>query len=145
MTEIAEIEDQEDQPSRDRAVRLFEYLKRLAELRARTVRELAEYTEVVWFDEVPVEPECRAVTGVPPGDALAWLTIERPRRMRPPELPEPLAPWIDRRELEDSAAEPELRQTAEIEVTYQGADGALEPLWRVLDDRGIRPVATVPA
>jgi very-short-patch-repair endonuclease len=123
MTEIAEIEDQEAQRSRDRAIRLFEYLKRLAELRARTVRDLAEYTEVVWFDEIPVEPECRAVTGVPPGDALAWLTIERPRRTRPPELPEVLAPWVDRRELEDSAAEPELLQMAEIEVTYQGADG----------------------
>lgn len=62
MTEIAEIEDPELQRSRDRAIRLFEYLKRLAELRARTVHDLAEYTEVVWFDEVPAEPECRTVT-----------------------------------------------------------------------------------
>src|SRR6266487_5955566 len=49
----------EEAGSRDRAIRLFEYLKRLAELRARTVRDLAEYTEVLWFCEVPAEPECR--------------------------------------------------------------------------------------
>jgi very-short-patch-repair endonuclease len=123
MTEIAESEGRESQQRRDRAIRLFEYLKRLAELRARTVRDLAEYTEVVWFDEVPPEPECRTVTGVPPADPLAWLTIERPRRTRPPDLPEVLGPWIEGRQLEDSAAEPELRETASLEVTYQGADG----------------------
>jgi hypothetical protein len=87
MTEVAPSCDQEGERSRDRAIRLFEYLKRLAELRARTVRDVAEYTEVLWFDEIPAEPECRAVTGVPPSDPLAWLTLERPRRLPPPRFP----------------------------------------------------------
>jgi hypothetical protein len=126
MTEVAAIDGQEGERSRDRAVRLFEYLKRLAELRARTVRDVAEYTEVLWFDEIPAEPECRAVTRVPPSDPLAWLTLERPRRVPPPEVPEVLVPWVDRSELEDSGAEPGPRAVAWLEVTYQGADSEVE-------------------
>jgi hypothetical protein len=122
--------DRQQEESRDRAIRLFEYLKRLAELRTHTVRDLDEYTEVVWFAEVPSEPECRVATGVRPADPARWLTLERPRRVRPPELPEALVAWVDQRELEDSDGEPALRAEAELVAVYQGADGEVERLER---------------
>jgi len=50
------------------------------ELRTRPVRDLAEYVETLWFDDIPAEPECRAVTGTPPADPLAWLSLDRPRQ-----------------------------------------------------------------
>jgi hypothetical protein len=134
--------DREQEESRDRAIRLFEYLKRLAELRTRTVRDLDEYTEVVWFAEVPSEPECRVATGVRPADPARWLTLERPRRVRPPELPEVLAPWLDRRELEDSDGEPAPHPEAELVAVYRGADGEVERLERrALTDHPEVPVA----
>jgi len=131
---LSDNSDNEEAGSRDRAIRLFEYLKRLAELRARTIRDLAEYTEVLWFREVPAEPECRAVTALRQphdqtqgaGGAERWLVIERPRRSRPPEVPPVLAPWVDSRALEDSAGEPALLEDAELVTVYQGADGEVE-------------------
>jgi tetratricopeptide (TPR) repeat protein len=72
---VIEREEREEEPGlepgRDRAIRLFEYLRRLAELRTPTVRDVAAYPEVVWFGEV---------TRVPPSGPLQWLTIDRPRR-----------------------------------------------------------------
>ena len=107
-------EDLEANRTRDRAVRLFEYLRKLAELQTRPVRDLSEYTEILWFADVPTEPECRAVTGMAPADPADWVTIERPKKIRRPEPPPDLVPWIDMEELEDSDAEPRLRDAADL-------------------------------
>src|SRR5262245_47675502 len=98
-------EDREVERRRDLAIRLFEYLKKLAELRTRPVRDLAEYTETLWFNGIPAEPECRVVTNMPPADPLTWISLDRPRQPRCPSLPEVLAPWVNLQELRDSTAD----------------------------------------
>src|SRR5919198_4648085 len=135
--EVIESEEREEEPGlepgRDRAIRLFEYLRRLAELRTPTVRDVAAYPEVVWFGEIPAEPECRVITRVPPAGPLQWLTIDRPRRSPPPELPVELLAWADARELADSSSQPELHAIVEeVEAEAAGFETELEPV-RVVD------------
>ena len=43
---------------RDRAVRLFTYLKELTELRTDVRRNCDDYDQVVWWAEIPREKEC---------------------------------------------------------------------------------------
>jgi hypothetical protein len=38
---------------RDRAVRLFKFLRELALLKSKIVRDLSQYEKVVWFHDVP--------------------------------------------------------------------------------------------
>ncbi len=64
-----------------------DYLKKLVELRTRPIRDLAEYAETLWFDHIPAEPERRAVTGAPPADPLAWISLDRPRQALLPPVP----------------------------------------------------------
>jgi len=116
-------EDLEASRTRDRAVRLFEYLRKLAELRSRPVRDLSEYTEILWFADVPTEPACRAVTGMAPADPSEWVAVERPKQIRRPEPSSDLVPWIDVEELEDSDAEPRLRDEADLVVTHRRHSG----------------------
>lgn len=67
---------------RDRAVRLFTYLKELTELRSEVKRSCDEYDQVVWWTEIPKENECYCAAwdiGREPA-YQDWLRVERPRR-----------------------------------------------------------------
>ena len=48
---------------RDRAIRLFTFLRELTELRTTTVRNCDQYEKVIWFDDIPQEVGC---------DCIAW-------------------------------------------------------------------------
>jgi len=39
----------------DRAIRLVDYLTRLAYLRATTIRDVEEYSQILWIHEIPQE------------------------------------------------------------------------------------------
>ena len=41
---------------RDRAIRLFTFLKRLSELRTKQIRSIDEYERVLWIADIPAEP-----------------------------------------------------------------------------------------
>ncbi len=77
-------------PVRDKAIRLFRYLSALAELRAKTVRDVASYEAVFWFRELPCEKECYtpAWDGGETTDEENWLRIDKPVK---PVLPRPPA------------------------------------------------------
>ena len=47
--------------TREKAARLFAYLRELAKLRLSTVRDCRDYEEVLWFHEIPIEPECASI------------------------------------------------------------------------------------
>src|SRR5260221_7661918 len=43
-----------------KALRLARYLKEFVGLRSTTIRDVAKYESVLWFGEMPQEPECRS-------------------------------------------------------------------------------------
>lgn len=96
--------------TREKAARLFAYLRELAKLRLSTVRDCRDYEEILWFHEVPIEPECESIArSEEPDDNEPWLKIERVDEPHCPEPPQICSAWVDSTALRDSASAPRLR------------------------------------
>ena len=89
---------------------MFRYLSALAELRAKTVRDVASHEAVFWFSELPCEKECYtpAWDGGETTDEENWLRIDKPVRPVLPRPPAECEHWFDAASLEEVAAEPKL-------------------------------------
>ncbi|MCI0527713.1 MAG: hypothetical protein L0Y56_09755, partial [Nitrospira sp.] len=97
---------------RDRAIRLFTYLRELAQLRSKVIRTLDDY-EVLWFSDIPREQECftQAWGAVREEREDIWLEIKKPKFPPVPSVPTELRPWVREVDLVDSSKdEPELLQ-----------------------------------
>jgi very-short-patch-repair endonuclease len=120
----------DDQPFHERAIGLFTFLHALTELRSKTVRTLAQYEKVLWFHEIPREPGCHCIAwGTSPDEDTSevWLEVKKPRLRPPPRVPEPLEPWLDPKELEDSSqAVPRLRERIALTMPDDGDTEAAE-------------------
>jgi very-short-patch-repair endonuclease len=121
-----------DEPIRDRAVRLFTFLRELTELRTATVRSLEQYEKVLWLSDIPREQGCHCIAWGPIEDderSEIWLEIRKPRLNAPPKLPNDLTPWLDLREVEESSNDfPKLRERITETVPGEPSeDGAVEP------------------
>lgn len=105
--------DSEEQV-RDRAIRLFTFLRELTELRTKTIRTLDHYEKVLWFNDVPRETGCYCIAWSQADDeekADVWVEIKKPRLKAAPKVPDVLEPWLDPREVTNSSREfPELRE-----------------------------------
>jgi very-short-patch-repair endonuclease len=119
----------DDQFTREKAIRLFTYLRELTELRSEVKRNCEEYDQVVWWAEIPRENECYCAFWDlgREGAYEDWIRVERPRRKRPPTPPPSLAPWLNEREIANSSIEaPSLRESI-VEVlkeSSQDSNGA---------------------
>jgi hypothetical protein len=92
--------------SRDRAIRLFTYLKELSQLRTKTFRLVDSYEQVVWLADIPQEPGCFSVAWSEPTaePSDVWVEIRKPPAgTPPPKLPEELEPWLDPLQVADSS------------------------------------------
>ncbi len=88
----------DDQQVRDRAVRLFTFLREITELRSKTIRTIEQYDKVLWFKEIPREPGCDWIAWRPVKDeekSDVWVEIKKPRLKPPPKVADPLGPWLD--------------------------------------------------
>ena len=98
-------------PERDKAIRLFTYLKELCALRTTQVRDVASYDQLFWLCDLPRHKLCRCslwrlVDPPSPGaehQADPWIEIRKPTLRSPPELPDDVEPWIKDEQLNDSS------------------------------------------
>src|SRR5438876_10904471 len=73
---------------RHKAARLFTYLKEICQLRFVTVRDCRNYDELLWFDEIPREPECFCITWSGPTETNeSWIEVRRSREPAGPAVP----------------------------------------------------------
>jgi very-short-patch-repair endonuclease len=116
---------------RDRAIRLFTYLREITELNAKTIRISDQYEKVLWFDDIPREIGCHCIAWGPVDEEKSdvWIEIRKPRLKAAPEVPEVLKPWLDLREVQDSSLEfPDLRQRITVNAPSElGEGGKPEP------------------
>jgi len=104
-------QDNELSPDRDKAVRLFTYLKDLCALRTTQVRDVATYDQVFWFRDLPRHKLCRcavwhltdALQPGPEQHSDMWMEVHKPTLKSPPELPDEVEPWIKDDDLADSS------------------------------------------
>ncbi len=129
-----------DDVLRDRCSSLFRFLHGLTSLRSTAVRSVDNYDQVLWFGDVPNEPECDSiatrerVAGDPDDEASdaaerddVWLEIEKPSLRSVPEPSAALEPWLVAETLEDSSLDaPELRERVKIAVAAGERDATVE-------------------
>ncbi len=98
-------------PDRDKAIRLFTYLKELCALRTSQVRNVSSYDQVFWLNDLPRHKLCRSTLWrlLDPASTSTehqlepWVEIRKPSLKSPPELPDDVEPWIKEQELNDSS------------------------------------------
>lgn len=98
---------------RDKAIRLFTYLKDLCALRTPQVRNVETFDQVFWFRDLPRNKLCRCTvwrltdpltpTSEQPHDP--WIEVRKPTLKSLPELPDELEPWIKDDEFANSSLE----------------------------------------
>lgn len=116
--------------TRDKAIRLFTYLKELTMLRSVVQRNCDSYEDVIWWAEIPREKECYCVAWDLHKDATfeAWIRVERPRRKRPPMPGPQLREWLTELEIGDSSLDaPALKETVVTTMKPDPAVGHEEP------------------
>ena len=96
---------------RDKAVRLFTYLKEVCQLRFIVVRDCRSYEQVLWFHAIPREPECFCIVWNGATEANeSWIEVHRsPEPSCPPVAPS-CKEWISQAALLNSAETPTLRE-----------------------------------
>ncbi len=97
----------------DRAVRLVDYLTRLAYLRVTTIRDVAEYSQVLWIHEIPQEKTCftRAWGPKEEYDEDIWIEIQKLPEPDLPSVPEICHDWVNQDTLRRTNGVPELLNT----------------------------------
>lgn len=97
-------------PFRQRAIKLFQYLSALAELREKAVRDYDSYESTFSFHDLPKEPECFTVAWdtTEHADEDSWLWIKKPKKPPLPQPPGSCKWWYAAKSLEDLAATPPL-------------------------------------
>ena len=104
----------------DRAICLFRFLRELARLRSRTIRDLSDYEEVVWFCDVPVHKGCFSVLSPDP-DATqdsTWLEIKKSPEPKTPPIPAACQRWLDSSNEDDPETEPALRDEIPVDTDH---------------------------
>jgi very-short-patch-repair endonuclease len=94
-------------PTRDKSVRLFSYLRELTQLRSAPIRNIDTYESVLWFSDIPQEQECFSQTwGVSRENREdIWLEIKKPKIPSLPLVPEITKKWARDAELIDMTKE----------------------------------------
>ncbi len=124
--------------SESKALRLARYLKEFVGLRTTSVYDVNKYESVLWFGDLPQEPECQSPAWNHSGDGGdSWLVVYKQQLPPRPAPPEIILPWIDQRALTIATAEmPDLRPTR-LEPAPENKNGKGEgppPIERRLKD-----------
>jgi very-short-patch-repair endonuclease len=96
---------------RDKAVRLFTYLKEVCQLRFVVVRDCRNYDHLLWFHDIPREPECFCIAWNGPTETNeSWIEVRRGVEPVCPPVPIVCKDWISPADLMNSAQTPTLRE-----------------------------------
>ena len=95
---------------RDKAIRLVDYLTRIAQLRSKIIRNVDDYESKLWISDIPSEKECytRAWGRDENHDSDIWIEIQRPVEPELPTIPDVCKDWVHPTSLRDKSNIPEL-------------------------------------
>ncbi len=83
--------------SKNGAIKLFEFLKELSDLRTRKVLDVDNFEKVLWFNDIPNENECYSITHELSPELSRfeiWIEIKKPKIRDYPEPPSAIEEWI---------------------------------------------------
>ena len=99
-----------ESPERAKVIRLVDYLTRLASLRTKTIRDIADYERTLWISSIPHEKGCftQAWGRDEEFDSDIWAEVQNQREPELPSVPEKCEDWVERSSLRNKADLPEL-------------------------------------
>lgn len=101
-----------------KAIRLLEYLTRLASLHTKIVRDVTEYSHVLWIHEIPNEKGCfTQARGLSEEyDQDVWIEVRTFHEPELPSTPEICRDWIDKNAIRNTKNFPALLNTITRQV-----------------------------
>jgi very-short-patch-repair endonuclease len=98
------------QSPNEKTVRLVDYLLRLATLRSKLIRDIAEYEKILWVSSVPHERGCftQAWGRDEEHEPDEWLEVENRREPELPAVPAQCKDWVNQTALRNKGDLPEL-------------------------------------
>ena len=105
-----------------KVIRLVEYLIRVASLRTKTIRDVGEYQNVLWINDIPKHEGCftQAWGRDENFDSDVWIEVKNQREPKLPSVPAVCLDWTDKESLRDKSDIPEL--LAEITRQVENPD-----------------------
>lgn len=103
---------------RDRAIRLFTYLRELARLKTKVTRDLSAY-DVVWFHDVPEYKGCFSIPLSQESDRTQdgnWLEVRKTAEPKKPPIPSSCLRWVADSTESDPLVEPYLRDEIPADI-----------------------------
>ncbi|MEM4202894.1 MAG: AAA domain-containing protein [Candidatus Methanomethylicaceae archaeon] len=103
-------DQQKHSHKRQKAIRLVDYLTRLASLRSKLVRDISEYEKVLWLSSIPHERGCftqawgRDEKHAPD----EWIEVQNRREPELPAIPPQCKDWVSQEVLRNKNEVPEL-------------------------------------
>ncbi|MBX3234902.1 MAG: AAA family ATPase [Nitrospiraceae bacterium] len=93
-----------------KAIRLVDYLLRLATLRTKLTRDISEYEKVLWISDVPQERSCFTQAWGPDEEHELdeWMEVTNRREPELPTVPHPCKDWVNPSALRNKDDLPEL-------------------------------------
>ena len=91
-------ERKENDNEKSKAIRLVEYLTRIALLRTKLIRDLGDYSHVFWFDDIPKQKGCYTRAWGPNDDfdGDVWVEVQNQPEPELPRVPTICDDWVDR-------------------------------------------------
>ena len=110
--------NRKESQEQSKLIRLIEYLTRLASLRTRLVRDVAEYEQILWLSSIPREKGCftQAWGREEDIDSDVWIEIQNLREPELPCVPETCENWIEKASLRNKMDLPELLSEITIQI-----------------------------
>ncbi len=107
------------EPNNAKAIRLIDYLIRLASLRSKIIRDVNEYAHVLWLDQIPREKGCftRYWGEDEEYSDDVWIEVKTTREPELPEVPLICRDWVNRESLRNTNDLPELMNTIIMQST----------------------------
>src|SRR5689334_2972536 len=92
---------------RDKAVRLFTYLKEVCQLRFVVVRDCRNYDQILWLHDIPRQPECLCIAWNESTESTeSWIEVRRGAEPVCPPVPTVCKDWISPSDLLNSGQTP---------------------------------------
>ncbi|NLO32613.1 MAG: AAA family ATPase [Candidatus Hydrogenedentes bacterium] len=112
----------------EKAIRLVNYLLKLATLRTKLIRNITDYQKVLWISKVPRERGCftQAWGSDEEHEADEWLEVQNRREPEPPPIPAQCKDWANNPSLRNKNDRPQLNSEITRQIPnpnwYEGSD-----------------------
>lgn len=96
----------------DRAIRLFTYLKEVAQLRTKVVHDCFDYEELLWLNDISKEKGCYTIAWGSKAEDYdnIWIEIRKRKEPLSPKIPQVCSEWINPTVVLDSENDPQLNE-----------------------------------